>query len=104
MLPTPCFNAFNNKDEIMTTIKGVPLGASTVSRRVESLSDDVCQQLHQDLSDYECFSLQFDKSIYTMDVNKLIIFIHMAFEESTTKDFLTLLPLKERTRGEGVFN
>ena len=40
-----------------------------------------------------------------MDMAQLIVFVCMSFKDSTTKeDFLTLLPLKERTIGEDVHN
>lgn len=39
-----------------------------------------------------------------MDTAQLV-FVKMAFPDSTTKeDFLTLLHLKERTRGEDIYN
>ncbi|KAI9520138.1 hypothetical protein NQZ68_021857 [Dissostichus eleginoides] len=38
------FNDFKNKEEIKTALKRVPLGPPTVTRRVESLSEDVDRQ------------------------------------------------------------
>ena len=64
----------------MTAIKGRPLSTSTVAKRVESLSEDVSQQIHQDFSDCECFSLQFDESVDMMDTAQLIVFVCIAFK------------------------
>ncbi|KAF7640985.1 hypothetical protein LDENG_00001650 [Lucifuga dentata] len=39
------------------------------------------------------------------DTVQLMVLIWMAFEDSSTKeDFLTLLPLKGRTRGEDIYS
>jgi hypothetical protein len=43
------FNEFKNKTEICNAIKGVQLSRSTVTRRVECMSDDTEQQIRQDL-------------------------------------------------------
>uniref|UniRef100_K7G575 DUF4371 domain-containing protein n=1 Tax=Pelodiscus sinensis TaxID=13735 RepID=K7G575_PELSI len=91
--------------EVMTAIQGVSLGASAVARRVESLSEDVFQQLQQDQEDCKCFSLQFYESVDMIDTAQLIVFVRMVFKDMTIKeDLLTLLPLKERTRGEDIYN
>lgn len=39
------------------------------------------------------------------DTAQLMVFVRMAFKDSTTKEvFLTLLPLKGRTRGEDIYS
>ena len=69
------------------------------------MSGDVDRQVMKDLSHCEYFSLQFDESLDVMDTAQLVIFVRMAFPDSTTKeDLLTLLHLKERTRGENIYN
>ena len=98
------FNDFKNKDDIRTALRGVPLGPATVTRRVELLSEDVDRQVLKDLSRCEYFSLQFDESLDVMNTAQLVVFVRMAFQDSTTnEDFLTLLHLKERTRGEDIY-
>ena len=75
-----------------------------MARRIESLSEDVSQQVLRDLSLCKCFSLQSDESVGMTDIAQLMVFAQMAFEDSSTKeDFLTLLPLKERLRGENIY-
>uniref|UniRef100_A0A3Q1GPL9 SPIN-DOC-like zinc-finger domain-containing protein n=1 Tax=Acanthochromis polyacanthus TaxID=80966 RepID=A0A3Q1GPL9_9TELE len=90
--------AMSATDVIKDGIDSVPLGPTTVARRIESLSEDVSQQLISDLSLCECFSLKFDKSVDMTDTAQLMVFARMTFEDLTSKEaFLTLLPLKERT-------
>ncbi|KAK0131923.1 General transcription factor II-I repeat domain-containing protein 2B [Merluccius polli] len=90
------FNDFKNKDDIKAALSSVPLGPATVTRRVESLSEDVDQQVLRDLARCEYFSVQLDESLDVTDTAQLI--------DSTTKeDFLTVLHLKDRTRGEDIF-
>ncbi len=60
------------------------------------------RQVLKDLSICKYFSLQFDESL---DTAQLVVFVRMAFQDATTKeDFLTLLHLKERTKGEDIYN
>ncbi|KAH1177835.1 hypothetical protein KIL84_011537, partial [Mauremys mutica] len=47
----------------MMAIHSITLGASTIARRVESLSKDIFQQGQQDLNDCNCYPLQFDESL-----------------------------------------
>ena len=96
---------FKNLEDIKAAFRAVPLGPATVTRRVELLSENVGQQVLKDLSLCEYFSLQFDESLDVMDTAQLVVFVRMAFQDFTTKeDFLTLLQLKERTRGEDIYN
>uniref|UniRef100_A0A8C1R9U2 HAT C-terminal dimerisation domain-containing protein n=1 Tax=Cyprinus carpio TaxID=7962 RepID=A0A8C1R9U2_CYPCA len=98
------FKDLKNKEDITNAIKSVPLGPATVARRVELLSEDVNQQVLKDLSLCECYSLQFDESQDVTDTAQLMVFVRMAFKDSTTKEaFLTLLPLQGRTRGEDIY-
>lgn len=47
-LPQAVFNYFKNKEDIKTVLHGVPLGPATVTRRFESLSEDVDRQVLKD--------------------------------------------------------
>lgn len=97
------FADFKNKEDIKARIKSVPLGAPTVARRVQSLSEDVSQQVLKDLSLSEYFSVQFDESTDATDTAQLGVFVRMVFTDFTVKEaVLALIPLKERTRGEDV--
>ena len=99
------FDNFKNKHDINAAINSFPLAATTVTRRVESLSEDVNRQVLKDMALCEYFSLQFDESLDISDVVQLIVFVRMFFHDSTTKeDFLTLLHLHGRTRGEDMYS
>lgn len=92
------FKDFKNKDDIKASLRAVPLSPASLARRVASLSEDVDRQVLKDLSLCEYFSLQFDESLDAVDTAQLVVFVRMAFQDSTTKeDFLTLSHLKERT-------
>uniref|UniRef100_A0A3B1KBC7 DUF4371 domain-containing protein n=1 Tax=Astyanax mexicanus TaxID=7994 RepID=A0A3B1KBC7_ASTMX len=98
------FRDFKNKDEIRTAISNMSLGPATVVRRVELLSEDISKQVLSDLSRCEYFSLQFDESVDITDTAQLVVFVRMTFSDASVKeDFLTLLPLNERTRGEDIY-
>ena len=75
-----------------------------MTKRVETLSEDVDQQVLRDMALCEYFSVQLDESLNVTDTAQLIVLVRMVFQDSITKeDFLTLLHLKDRTRGEVVF-
>jgi hypothetical protein len=94
------------KSEIMASIKDIPLlSRNTVTRIVEAMSEDVTVQLQHDFNKCTCFSLQFDESTDAVDTAQLSVFVRMAFEDgSVKKDILTVLSLKETTKGESVYN
>ena len=98
------FLDFKNKLEILSSIKALQLSRSTVTQRCEVMAEDLTQQLRRDTADCEYFSLQLDGSTDTSDTAKLCVFIWMVFTDMTAEEeLLTLLPMKERTRGEDIF-
>ena len=98
------FRDFKNKAEILSSIKALQLSRSTVTRRSEAMAEDLTQQLWKDVADCESFSLQLDESTDVSDTAQLCIFIRMVFTDMTAKEeLLTLLPMKEHTRGEDIF-
>jgi hypothetical protein len=97
-------NEFKNKTEICNAIKEVQLSQSTVTRRVEYMSDDSEQQMRQDLEICEFFSLQLDESTDVGDVSQLVVFIRMVFSDGNIKEeLLKTVPLHGKTRGEDIF-
>ncbi|KAJ4922048.1 hypothetical protein JOQ06_021512 [Pogonophryne albipinna] len=68
------------------------------------MAEDLTQQLRKDIEDCECFSLQLDESTDVSDTAQLCVFIRMVFTDMTAKEeLLTILPMKEHTRGEDIF-
>lgn len=97
------FRDFKNKPERLASIKALQLSRSTVTQRSEAMAEDLTQQLWKDIADY-CFSLQLDESTDVSDTAQLCIFIRMVFTDMTAKEeLLKVLPMKEHTRGENVF-
>ncbi|KAJ8352117.1 hypothetical protein SKAU_G00235930 [Synaphobranchus kaupii] len=98
------FRDFKNKAEILSSIKALQLSRSTVTRRCEATAEDLTQQMWKDIGDCECFSLQLDESTDVSDTAQMCIFIRMVFSDITAKEeLLTVLPMKEQTRGEDIF-
>ena len=97
MSPTQCSNDFKNKDDIKAALSSVPLGPATVKE------EDADQQVLRDLALCEYFSVQSDESPDVTYTARLIVFVRMVFHDSTT-NFLTVLHLKDRTRGEDILN
>lgn len=98
------FADFKNKKEIMSAIQDLQLSRNTVTRRCETMSEDVEQQLRNDINTCLCFSLQFDESTDAVDVAQLCVFIRLVFHDMSAKEeLLTILPLKGHTRGSDIF-
>lgn len=98
------FRDFKNKPEILPSIKALQPSRSTVTRRSEAMAKDLTQQLWKDITDCKCFSLQLDESTDMSDTAQLCIFIRMVFTNMIAKEeLLTVLPMKEHTRGEDIF-
>ena len=99
------FDSHKDKSALISSIKGLQLSHQTVARRVEQISNNMESQLHQDLQTSEYFSLQFDESADMSDIAELCVFARMVFDDFTVKEeFVKLLPLHGRTRGEDTFN
>ena len=100
----PLFRDFKNKTEIVSSIKALQLSRSTVTRHSEAMAEDLTRQLWTDIADCECFSLQLDESTDFSDTAQMCIFIRMVFANMTAKEeLLTVLHMKEHTRGEDTF-
>ncbi|XP_045465147.1 general transcription factor II-I repeat domain-containing protein 2A-like isoform X1 [Harmonia axyridis] len=99
------FAEFKNKTEIISAIKELQLSRATVTRRVEVMSQDMADQLKHDIMKSTYFSLQFDESTDITDTAQLCIFIRMVFSDMSAKEeFLTMIPLKGKTRGEDIYD
>ena len=90
--------------EVISALSDVQLGASTMARRVSSLSENLTEQVDRDLAACRWFSMQCDESIDRASTAQLMIFIRMVFDDFSTKEeLLTLLPLKITTRGVDIY-
>ena len=99
------FNDFKNKDEINAAIKNVQLSRNSVMRRIEKMSENIREQLYNDIKGCSCFSLQLDESTDIRGTAQLLIYIRMVFQDNTSKEeLLGMVSLKGRTRGVDIFN
>lgn len=99
------FDNFQNKREIMNSIKSLQLSANTVMRRVEAMSSDIVLQLKKDLDNCVYFSLQLDESIDIADVAQLAVFVRMVFSNFEIKEeLMKIIPLKGHTTGQDLYS
>ncbi|GFW61687.1 uncharacterized protein TNCV_3706221 [Trichonephila clavipes] len=74
-------------------------------RRTEAMNNNLEDLLLEDLKACMFLSLKFDESTDISDVAQLCIFVRMVFEDMTSKEeLLTIIPLKEQTRGQNIYN
>ncbi|XP_070809997.1 protein FAM200C-like [Pituophis catenifer annectens] len=98
------FEGFSNKKEIMTAIQKLQLSGNTVSRRIQSISNDLEYQLQSDLQKCLWFSLQLDESTDITDTSQLAMIVRLVFSDLAVKEeLLKILSLKGKTRGEDIF-
>lgn len=98
------FRDFKNRPEIVSSIKSLQLSRSTVTWPCEAMAKDVTQKLWRDIANCECLSLQLDESSDMSDTAQLRIYIRMVFPDMVAKEeMLTVLPMKEHTWGEDIF-
>ncbi|XP_057667241.1 zinc finger BED domain-containing protein 5-like [Diorhabda carinulata] len=88
----------------MSAIRELKLSRPTVTRRIEVMSQDIADKLKHDIMECTYFSLQFDEATDMTDTAQLCIFIRMVFNDMSAKEeFLTIIPLKGKTRGEDIY-
>uniref|UniRef100_A0A1A8L2L2 Uncharacterized protein n=1 Tax=Nothobranchius pienaari TaxID=704102 RepID=A0A1A8L2L2_9TELE len=99
------FKDEKNGTDVISTLSNVQLGASTTVRRVMAMSENLTEQLEQDLKTCKWFSIQCDESVDCSSSAQLMVFIRMVFDDFSTKEeLLTLLPLQTTTRGVDIYN
>lgn len=96
------FSEFKNKDSITRQISKLQLSDSTVTRRVEAISDDLLSQLLNHVERAEYFSLALDESTDSTDIAQLIIWVRFLKVDTFAEEMLALIPMKGQTRGEDI--
>ena len=97
------FSEFKNKEEIKKQISYLQLSHQTVAKRVESMSGNILEQLLTDLKNASGFSLALDESCDITDTVQLIVWVRFDKGQTFKEELLTLIPLKNTTRGEDVY-
>ncbi|XP_070408067.1 general transcription factor II-I repeat domain-containing protein 2B-like [Nothobranchius furzeri] len=99
------FKDEKNGTDVISALSNVQLGASTTVRRVTAMSENLTEQLEQDVATCKWFSIQCDESVDCSSSAQLMVFIRMVFDDFSTKEeLLTLLPLQTTTRGVDIYN
>ena len=92
-------------DKASTFATGMPLSDSTMTRRVERMSEDVSEQLIQSQEDPVFFSIALDESTDATDTAQLAIFGRIVDQELNVKEkLLGLVAMEEPTRGVDILN
>lgn len=99
------FKDEKNGSDVISSLADVQLGVSTVTRTVSAISEHLNEQLDKDLRACRWFSIQCDESMDSSSTAQLMVFIRMVFNDFSTKEeLLTLIPLRETTRGVDIYN
>ena len=104
----PCIQKFVQSigdKNIEKKVKEIALSKQTITKRIEELSQDVCEQLKDRFHTCSFFSLALDESADISDVAQLSIFIRGIDDSFYVFDELIgLESLHEGTRGLDIFN
>lgn len=98
------FKDETNGPNVISTLSDVQLGTSTMVRRMSAMSENLTEQLDRDLAKCSWFSIQCDESVDSSSTSQLMVFIRMVFDDFSTKELLTLLPLTTTTRGIDIYD
>jgi hypothetical protein len=80
-------------------LKTIPLSNNKVMPRIESMSEDIKEQLLVRIKCSPKFALQIDESRDVAGSDQLPIFVRYCFEENIQEEFTFCLPLSERCTG-----
>ena len=79
------------------------LSDNTVQRRIFLMSEDIHNQVIDQMKSAGSFALQLDESTDISSCAQLIAFVRYVHNEAFKDEFLCILDLPSRTRGEDIF-
>lgn len=93
------------QDRVRAEFNAVSLSRRCITRRADEINVDIEDQLKEDITRCQFYSLCLDESCDITDIAQLAVFIRMVFSDGCTKDeFLSLEPLLSTTRGQDVYH
>lgn len=98
-----CFGETGNV--VKTMLMSVPLSASTITRRIETIGAHFKSVLKEKLQSCLHFSLALDESTDITDVSQLLIFVRCIDEEGTVhEELLRCVSMRGTTKGKDIFD
>ncbi len=80
------------------------LSASTITRQIEEMGDNVYAQLQEKVKEFEFFALALDESNDVQDTAQLLIFLRgVSSNFEVSEELAALQSLKGTTTGEDIF-
>jgi len=84
------FFYFKNKDDIIKQILKLQVSDSTVTRRVEAVSDNILSQLLKGIESAAFFSLALDESTDRTDIAQLVVWVRFPNGDTFSEKMLAL--------------
>ncbi|XP_042912693.1 SCAN domain-containing protein 3-like [Parasteatoda tepidariorum] len=84
-------------------IAHVPLSASTVTRRIEEIAEDIEKQLLERINASPWYALQVDESTDIDSKAVLLVYVRYLYQEDVHEDLLCALSLPTNTTGAELF-
>lgn len=93
-----------NKQDVVDTIRRIPLSANTNTRKTEVLAEESYKGLKQLIAATDRYALALDESCDITD-SRLIVFVRFLdnAKEQFVEELLTMLPMTGQTRGEDLY-
>ncbi|XP_059570183.1 general transcription factor II-I repeat domain-containing protein 2B isoform X2 [Alligator mississippiensis] len=95
--------AFGN-EKMVKNFETVSLSHRTMARRIEDMSNQICEKILLNVKKCCYFSLLLDESTDQTDMSQLLIFIRTVEEDFSAKEeLLSLVSLHDTTKGADIF-
>ena len=89
-------------EESAKKVNTISLSNNTVHRRISQLSDDIKEEVIQEIKRAGLFSIQLDESTDVQFCSQILAFVRFVHDEDLKKEFLFCQPLEQSTKGEDV--
>lgn len=83
-------------------LNAISLSNNKVQRQISQISDDIKEQVIQEIKRAGLFSIQLDESTDVQSCSQLLAFVRYVHDEDLKEEFLFCEPLEQSTKGEDV--